>query len=584
MVLGGALPESAAASLMHDLATSATIPPNPTMLSVMNGQMSIWYADAHYPGWSSNANEVAFTVTQAVAMMHIDVHTAQDIAAINNGTMTGAQAVADILAAGGNSEYAKDLGLMALVHGLEGSAAAAGALPAIDAEIASRLIGDAAADALVGMTAHGWLPAQGAVDMFRSELAEATSHLEPAAASFLECLALARLDMAASGQVDPNATAQQQLIHGGASSHAIENIIEASDAAKILTGLGALQLTITDSYELGAGIALAQHVTSALVAQLQAQEAANPGSTNASGSLGSDWASGLPADMQSLAHVVEVASQYFTLGMSYAHTGIDAIKSGFNTGLSALEANFAPAGEIADLSTNPGNIQRWADLGVDLTLGGLPGTGIFNAAGAGLPSWVGGLQSANITDAVGATAAGAFTGVNIGSHVAVMILGIPAIQDGMHDHGYTLGAMKLVADSCSLISGLISGTVHTAVNMNLAIAMNTFETFKDICTGDDPTAAAEQLGKSLFVYMTGGSFDSVAQVGDDVGAAMVDIFSGNPQNLAGDAEAIGLDTLKVIQSNPFVQMAGSALSHYVDQMVDILGIGPGDALMVGFLL
>lgn len=584
MVLGGAIPESAAASLMQELATSATIPPNPTMLAVMNGQMSVWYADAHYPGWSSNANEVAFTVTQAVGMMHVDVHTAQDIAAINNGTMSGAQAVADILAAGGNSEYAKDLGLMALVHGLEGSAAAAGALPAIDAELAARLTSDTTADAIVGMTAHGWLPAQSAVDMFRSEIAEATSHLEPAAASFLECLALARLDMAASGQVDPNATAQQQLIHGGASSHAIENIIEASDAAKILTGLGALQLTITDSYELGAGLALAQNVTQVLVAQLEAQEAAHPGSTGTSDSGTSDWASGLPADMQSLAHIVEVASQYFTLGMGYAHTGIDAIKSGFQSGLSALEANFAPAGEIADLSTNPANIQRWADLGVDLAVGGVPGAGIFNAAGAGLPVWASGLQSAVLNEALGAGAGGMFTGVNIGSHVAVMILGIPAIENGMHDHGMTLAAMKIVADSCSLISGLISGTVHTAVNMNLAIAMNTFDTFKDICTGNDPTAAAEQLGKSLFVYMTGGSFDSVAQVGDDVGAAMVDIFSGNPQNLAGDAEAIGLDSLKVIQSNPFVQMAGGVLSNYVDQMVDLVGLSPGDALMIGFLL
>ena len=54
-------------------------------------------------------------------MMHVDVHIAQDLAAILNGTMTGAQAVADILAAGGNSEYAKDMGLMALVHGLEGT-------------------------------------------------------------------------------------------------------------------------------------------------------------------------------------------------------------------------------------------------------------------------------------------------------------------------------------------------------------------------------------------------------------------------------------------------------------------------------
>ena len=140
-------------------------------------------------------------------MMHVDVHIAQDLAAILAGTMTGAQAVADILAAGGNSEYAKDMGLMALVHGLEGTAAGAGALPAIDAEIAGRITSDATADALVAMTAHGWLPADQAVDMYRSEIAAATSHLDTAPAALLECIALARLDQSASGQVDPHATA-----------------------------------------------------------------------------------------------------------------------------------------------------------------------------------------------------------------------------------------------------------------------------------------------------------------------------------------------------------------------------------------
>ena len=45
-------------------------------------------------------------------------------------------------------------------------------------------------------------------------------------------------------------------------------------------------------------------------------------------------------------------------------------------------------------------------------------------------------------------------------------------------------------------------------------------------------------------------------------SAMVDIFSGNPQHLVGDAKAIGLDTLKVIANNPYVQMAGNQLAAY----------------------
>jgi len=471
---------------------------------------------------------------------------------------------------------------MALFHGLEGTAAVAGAMPAIEAEIASRLTGDATAHALVGMAAHGWMSAQSAVDMFHSELNAAKSGLDSTAGSFLECIALARLDMAASGQVDPQATVWDQRIHGGATSHAMENIIEATDAAKILTGLGALQLTVTDHYVLGAGIALGQHVVQVLAAQLQAQEAAHPGSTGTTG--GSDWAAGLPDSMKGLTHAVELASQYFTLGMTYAQTGINALQSGFATGLSALENNFAPAGDIRDLSTNPANVQRWADLGVDIAVGGAPGAGIFNAAGAGLPVWASGLQSAVLNEAIGAGAGGAFTGINLSSHIAVMVLGIPAVEAGMHDHGITLACMKMIADSCSLISGLISGTVHTAVNLALNVAVDTVNTFKDICTGHDASASAELLGKDLFVYTTGFSYDKVAQLGEDVGKSMVDLYHGDARALLGDAKALGMDTLNVITSNPYLQMAAGQLSAYNDKMVDLIGLKPGDALMIGFLI
>ena len=195
-------------------------------------------------------------------------------------------------------------------------------------------------------------------------------------------------------------------------------------------------------------------------------------------------------------------------------------------------------------STNPANIQRWADLGVDLAVGGVPGAGIFNAMGAGLPVWAGGLQSYMLNEAIGQGAGGAFTAVNLGSHVAVMILGIPAVENGMHDHGMTLAAMKMIADnSCSLISGMISGTVHTAVNLSLNVAIDTVNTFKDVCTGHDATASAEKLGKDLFVYATGMKLRRRCQELARMSArAMVDIFPGDAQALLGDAKALGLDT------------------------------------------
>jgi len=112
--------------------------------------------------------------------------------------------------------------------------------------------------------------------------------------------------------------------------------------------------------------------------------------------------------------------------------------------------------------------------------------------------------------------------------------------------------------------------------------MDTYNTFKDICTGHDPSAAAEKLGKDLFVYTTGMNYDDIATVGADVGNAMIDIFSGNSQNLAADAQAIGLDTLKVITNNPYVQMAGNQLAAYNALMES--KVSKGDALMIGFLV
>jgi hypothetical protein len=569
MVVHGTISEGAAATLMQHLATSATIPPNPTMQAVMNGSMSVWYADAHYPGWTSNAGDVAFAAQQAVGMMHVDVHTAQDLAAVLAGTMTGAQAVADILHAAGNSEYAKDMGLMALVHGLEGTAAAAGALPAIDAEIAGRVTSDATAFALVGMTAHGWLPADRAVDMYRSEIAAANSHLDTAPAALLECIALARFDQAASGL---------------ASTHGIENILEGADAAKILTGLGALQLIETNHNQLSAGLALAQHVTQVLIAQMQAQESAHPGSTGPY--TLSSLAASMPPEMQSTMHFAEVASAYYNLGMGYAATGIADIKHGLQTGLDALRPAIpilgAAYGDIDALRTDPSNIQRWVDLGVDLTLGGVPGNSLLMHVD--LPLWGSGIQGKIIEAAVGEGAASAFNDVGVVAQVSVIILGIPAVQAGMHDHGMTLAVMSALNNTCSLINNMIAGTIHVAANLALNVATDTYNTFKDICTGHDPSAAAERLGKDLFVYTTGMNYEDVAKVGGDVGNAMVDIFSGKPENLVGDAEAIGLDTLKVISNSPYIQMAGAQLSAYLGQMEDLIGMKPGDALMWGFLV
>lgn len=573
IVIGGSLALDDAAVLMRELGGTATIPPSAAMQAVLNGQMSVWYADAHHPGWaSSTSQETAFIITQAVAMMQVEVVSTQTAAAVLSGTMTGDQAVDAVLAAAGHSEYAKDMGLLALAHGLEGHAGGEAALTAVSAEIGSRITSDATAESLLTMINRGWLSAESAVELLRGEIASAGHGLTAGEASMIECIALARLDLVASRQVDPNASLAVQAAHGGASSQAVQNIIEAADAAKILTGLGALQMTAgASSYELGAGLALAQHVTQVLVAQMEAQGASTAGSSE-DGGLGSAVMNALPPLAQQLVRYAELASQYFTLGLSYAPAALNAI-----------EAAWAPARDIHYLTSDPASVQKWVDLGVDLAVGGVPASGVINAIGDNplLPPWASGMQSAILNETFGAGTGGVFTAVTIASNVAVLILGIPAVQEGMQDRGITLSVAQTLANTCSLVSGIISGTIHAGANMQLALATHTFETFQAAVTGGDAGAAAEQLGRDLFLHMTGVDLDSLSDAGAAAGRVMVDLFSGNPQDLDRSAHELGQAAINLLMSNPGIAVVADKLGTYLDKMSDVLSTfanGVGDLI------
>jgi hypothetical protein len=160
--------------------------------------------------------------------------------------------------------------------------------------------------------------------------------------------------------------------------------------------------------------------------------------------------------------------------------------------------------------------------------------------------------------------------------LAALEMGV--VKDWLGDHpavGFIAGSLRmelgLVSESCSLISGMISGTIHTAANMYLAAGTATFETFKDIFTGHDASSSATELGKTIFLLMTGASLDSAVQVGEDIGNAMVDIFSGHPQDLGGDLSALGKDSLHMIASNPFLQMASNQAYTYLQRIDAYLG-------------
>lgn len=590
MVLGGAMSESAAATLMQELAACATIPPNDIMSQVASGNMSVWYADAHHPGWSSTAGELQFTGTQAVAMLHVDVHVAQDAAAVLAGTMSAQDAVDDVLAVGSASEYAKDLGLLGLAHALDHAPQLA--QDTVGLALTARVASGASESMLVTMANHGWLSGQSAVDLLEAEIRVATAGVSADAAVAFETVALARLDLQASGQVDPNATIAQQQAHAHATSSAIQSVLEGSLAAKVLSGLGALQTVGNDTYLHGAGFALAQHMMGVVVSQLAEQ----PNAASSSTAALPDWAHSLPPAVQQTMHYADIATEIFTLGIGtagllnvladhYAPTVIanalehpvsTVVQLGHDHGadlLSLAVQKYAPATDIAALTTNVASVQTWVDLGVDCAVNGVPLAGTL-----GLPSPLGGIQANMLNEMLGEGASETFLAVNIGSKVCLAALEMGVVQNWLDDHpavkliaGPMHGALGVLSESCSLISGVISGTIHTYANQLLAAGTETFNTFKDIFTGHDASGDAEQLGKQLFLMFTGASFDSVQQVGEDVGRAMVDIFSGHPQNLGGDLEALGKDSLHMIASNPYLQMASNAAYTYLQRIDDYLG-------------
>ena len=94
--------------------------------------------------------------------------------------------------------------------------------------------------------------------------------------------------------------------------------------------------------------------------------------------------------------------------------------------------------DINALRTDPANIQRWVDLGVDLTSVAYRGTRF-----AARPLAVLGQRhpGQDHRGCGGEGAASAFNDIGVVAQVSVIILGIPAVAGWMHDHGMTLALM-----------------------------------------------------------------------------------------------------------------------------------------------
>jgi hypothetical protein len=243
-------------------------------------------------------------------------------------------------------------------------------------------------------------------------------------------------------------------------------------------------------------------------------------------------------------------------------------------------------------------LENWVRFGAEFAATGLPIPGltkyvgnvqatiageVIGSVGIDLPEVVAANLPNRLADVAGMSedgvvevgGAGVFTAINIGSKVVLAILSQNAVSAAMHSNKVTGGVSDIVfataamvSNSCDLVSGMISGTIQISAMQAVHNIENTAQAMTDLMTGNWDSLAhnAEVLGRQIFAQMFGGGLDEYAASGHDVGNIAVDLFSGKPQNLAGDAAALGNSVISLMKSNPYLTMAATQLSDYVAKM------------------
>jgi hypothetical protein len=138
--------------------------------------------------------------------------------------------------------------------------------------------------------------------------------------------------------------------------------------------------------------------------------------------------------------------------------------------------------------------------------------------------------------------------------------------------GAVLGALKLVADSCNLVTNLLNTTALTYIDQVYSIGADMVNIFGDGSDVEKIASDGAALGQALFQYSVGFQFPAVQNVAQDVGAAFVDLFTGHPLSLASDVLSLGGDTIQLILSNPYLQAAATVLNTYATQVEKDLGL------------
>ncbi|MDB5598164.1 MAG: hypothetical protein JWN71_208 [Xanthobacteraceae bacterium] len=552
MVLAGSLSMTEADAIMREIAIAAT-PLNPTAQLVLNHQMTVGYANEHYPGWTNNSWYEANTVATAVALMHIDVRVPQCAEAVANGTMTAAAAAQDILHAAGNSAYAADLGLSHLADALHAAGNEAGRQAVADV-MGPRMSDGTSEVALSQMVSFGWISPQQALDLLEAETEHVTAGLPADEATMMSCMFLARLDMAASG-----------LYPVTDGVPALEALLQSTQERKleIAQGVGTLMTVVGhgNAQEQQACYDLITQITRAYIVEQIRNEPPAPPPPSGSGSSGESH-----YDQDKFTKIAQFVGDKVIAGVELAYTKI------IDNREKIMDGNKLASIIGRDIVPDVTSAKAWVDLGTEITATGIPGVGMLT----GMPN----VQTYLLNQAAGDGAGTAFTAVSIGSMIAVQVLTNSAIMSAMEDAGVgglnralTVG-FKAVSATCGLITGTISGTLHTYVDQHWEVGRDLGNMFSSLGSGnlDSIEQSADALGRQMFLMTTGVGLGEVAAFGTSLADVIVDLSSGDPQDLEASAAVLGHNAIALLESNPYLKMAGGVLSKYGTTMAELTHI------------
>ncbi|TWB58813.1 hypothetical protein [Bradyrhizobium sacchari] len=172
-----------------------------------------------------------------------------------------------------------------------------------------------------------------------------------------------------------------------------------------------------------------------------------------------------------------------------------------------------------------------------------------------------------------------FTMVQLASNGMVALMTMNTVASALSSNpvlanisGPLVGALKLVANSCNLVTNLLNTTALTYINQVYSIGADIVSIFGDGSNTQKIASDGAALGQALFQYSVGFQFPAVQNLAQDVGAAFQDLFTGHPLSLASDVLSLGGDAIQLILSNPYLQAAATVLNTYATQVEDDLGL------------